>query len=126
VDAVEAVDGDPVGAEALEALLDLRAQLGERRAGVTGLGGDYEVIRERRQGSADRSLALAVGVDVGGVDEVKPRVEPLPEERPAGVRVGEAIRAEADPLDLAVPDRDRAGALCLGVFGLGHGPRLPE
>ena len=109
VDAVQVVEVDRVGAEAPQALLDLRAQC-FRIAGtgvVAALRRDDHAVRTGRERLADRGLALAVGVGVGGVDHADPGSGRLPDQLDVLRRVPEAVRTEADPRDLRVGERER-------------------
>ena len=121
VPAVDLVEVDVVGAEAAEAVVDLGHDgLARQAHGVAALahrapelGGDDDLVAVGHvgQGPPDDLLAGAVGVDVGGVEEVDAGVEGLGDEGPAGLlveaplvgaAVGDAVAhaAEADLGDL--------------------------
>ena len=79
VEGVEVVDVDVVGVEALEGLLESGGEVVAGAADVVGalagaeggLGGDEDVFAlEVGDGFAEDGFAVAVGVDVGGVEEV--------------------------------------------------------
>ena len=108
VDAVQVVEVDRLDAQPPQALVDLRAQcLGAARAGrEAALRRDDHAVRRAKR-FADRRLALAVGVGVGGVDQADPGGEGLPDELDVLRRVPKAVRAEADPRDLQVTERER-------------------
>ena len=109
VDAVQVVEVDRLGAQAPQALLDLRAQrLRAARTGViAAFRRDDHAVRARRERLADRRLALAVGVGVGGVDHADPGGDRLPNQLDVLRRLAEAVRPEPDPRDLRVAERER-------------------
>jgi hypothetical protein len=92
------------------------------------LGGDHHLVAARvvEQRLADDLLAGAVGVDVGGVEEVDAEVERLPDERPArGLahrpRVVAAVgRAEAHAAEAEAGNLEAGAAEAGGRHGL-HG-----
>ena len=77
-----------VGAQASQALLDLRAE--NLRAPLTrtvaALGGNDAPLRERRERCADRQLAVTARIEVSRVDEVDLSPDCVPEELPAARR----------------------------------------
>src|ERR1019366_8169639 len=84
VGAVDLVQGDPVGLQAAQARLALTDDPAPRVALSVGvvahlgvhLGGEHDLVPPSPgEGLADDLLGLALGVDVGGVHEVDPRVE---------------------------------------------------
>ena len=109
VDAVQVVEVDRAGAQAPQALVDLRAQrLGAARSGrEAALRRDDHAVRRGRERFTDRRLALAVGVGVGGVDEPDPGGGGLPDELDVLGRLPEAVRAEAEARDLRVTEHER-------------------
>jgi hypothetical protein len=90
---MDLVEVDEVGAEALQARVDLREDGLPRQAHAIGalvhplvdLGRDHDLAAPRvvEQRAADDLLARAGGVDVGGVEEVDAEVERLLQERSA-------------------------------------------
>ena len=71
------------------------------------LGAHDDALGEGGQRLADRLLALAVRVEVGGVDEVDARGDGLLDERGVLRRVRESIRAQPDPAELGVAQPGR-------------------
>jgi hypothetical protein len=126
---MDLVEIDIVGAQALQAGVDLVEDGLARQAAAIGAGAhlhidlgrqhDLLALGEIAQGAADDLLAGAVGVDVGGVDEIDAEFQCLLDERPTlllikGPEMGAALRhaighaAEADAgnleASLAEPD----------------------
>ena len=89
IDTVQEIELNRLGPEPAQALLDLRTEnLPPPLAGrVAALGGDNAPLRERRQRSPDRPLALAPGVEVGGVDEIDPGPNRVAQKRLVAGRV---------------------------------------
>jgi hypothetical protein len=91
------IEVDVVGAQPAQAVVDLphdrlagqAAAIGPLAHRVEHLGGDDHVVAGREV--ADRSpedfLAAAVGVAVGGVEEVDPELQRLADQRPAALLV---------------------------------------
>ena len=82
------------------ALRERPLPLGSGRIGVIDLGRDHDLVslREVAQGAADDLLARAVGVGVGGVEEIDAELEGSLDERPARFlveRPGMRLRAPA-------------------------------
>src|SRR4029077_3395051 len=101
----EVVEVDRLAPEALEALLDLGAQRPRAAAArIATLRGDDEPLRLRREGPADRLLAVPAGVGVGGVDQPHPRVDRFPQEGKVFRRRRQAVGSEAYPSDLLTRD----------------------
>src|SRR4051794_39445316 len=124
IDAVQVVEVDDVGPQALEALLDLFTErLRAAAAAVAALRRDQNSIRLRRERLADRPLAVAAAVDVSGVDRADSRFDCRAQELLILRRRGEPIGAEADSSDLGA--RDSEGAMCRRGLG-GHALRLRE
>ncbi len=119
--AVDLVEVDVVGAEAAEAVVDLghdrlagqAVRVGSRPHPPVHLGREHDLVTPGEVGErpADDLLAGAVGVDVGGVEEVDPGLQRLPDQRargllvegplvhaPVGQTVGHA--AQTDPRDV--------------------------
>ena len=101
--AVDLVEVDPVGAEAAQAVLDLADDPAPRVAELVGVVAhravdlgreDHVVAAAAGERLADDLLGLAARVDVGGVDEVDPRVERAVDDRDRLVVVGLAPGAE--------------------------------
>ena len=128
---MDLVQVDEVGAEALQAGVDLREDGLPRQAHAVGplvhplvdLGRDHDLAAPRvvEQRPADDLLARSGRIHVGGVEEVDAEVERLLQERPArrlaegpdvaaavGLAVAHAAEAEARDVE--------AGAAELGVF----------
>ena len=61
---------------------------------MVDLGGQHHVVAPPAQCLPDDLLRLAAGVNVGGVDDVDPRVERGVDDARAGDTVGVAERAE--------------------------------
>jgi len=109
VGAVHLVQVDPVGLQPLQTVLDLlhdpasgvaalvRVAAGLPHSHVHGaveLGRQDDAVAAAAQRLADDRLRLALGVDVGGVDEVDAGVQRLVDDRGRGVVVGLAPGAE--------------------------------
>ena len=102
VGAVDLVEVDVVGAQAAQAVLDLADDPAARVAAHVrvvahrrvDLGGQHHVVAPAGQRLADDLLGLAGRVDVGGVDEVDPRVERAVDDPDRVVVVGVAPVAE--------------------------------
>src|SRR5690349_10995730 len=83
VEAVNLVEIDPVGPEALQAALDGahdvsagEALLVRTRADLAAhLRGEHDVFAARAEGLAEDLLGLALGVDVSGVEEIDAALE---------------------------------------------------
>jgi hypothetical protein len=109
VDPVQVVERDAVRPQAAKALLDLgvehlRPPFARPEAAFRC---DDAILRDRRQRSTDRLLALAPGVEVGGVDVPEPGGERTLDERDVLGCVREAIRPEPDARDLDAGQTDR-------------------
>ena len=99
VDLVQVEEPDRVGAQGAQALLDLRAddlRPALARAAVAALGGDEHVLGDARQCLPDRPLALALAVQVRGVDVAHAGGHGLADERHVLGCGREAVGAEAD------------------------------
>ena len=92
IEAVDLIEIDMIEAEPLQAAGDLIHDVAARKAdGVRArphpaahLGGDDDVLAldaEVAQGLAELNLGLALGIDVGGVDEIDARFERAGDER---------------------------------------------
>ena len=122
VPAVHLVEVDPVGVQALERRLDLAEDPAPRVARLVGVVA-HRAVELRREDDvvappagerlADDLLRLAARVDVGGVDEVDPRVERAVDDPDALVVVGlapgaEHHRPEAEGADVDAGAREGA------------------
>ena len=105
VDTVQVVEVDRLSAERAQALLDLRLERRRTRPAIAALGRDEHVLGDALERLPDRALALAAGVEVGGVDVANARGDRLTHE---GHMVGrEAVGAEPDARDLEAGERER-------------------
>src|SRR3954451_478831 len=99
---VHLVEVDPVGLEPAQAVLDLTDDPAPGVAETVHvvahpaveLGGEDDVVATALERLADDRLGLAVGVDVGGVDEVDAGVEGAADDPDAVGVVGVAVAAE--------------------------------
>jgi hypothetical protein len=77
------VDVDPIGAEVLQAFVDRPQDVTTRQSGLrhgragtkADLRRDHNFIATRLERLAEQSLGLAVGVGVGGIEEVHAGIE---------------------------------------------------
>jgi hypothetical protein len=113
--AVDLVQVDPVGVQPPQRVLDLADDPAPRVAllvgvlahGAMDLGGEDDVVAPAAgQRLADDLLGLALGVDVGGVDEVDPGVQGPVDDPDALVVVGVAPVAEHHRAEAELADRD--------------------
>ena len=137
IGAVDVVEVDAIGLEALEALFDLADDVPAvvarvvdvLAAAAVDLGAEHGVVALARglQPVADDGFALAVVVDVGGVDEVAARGVVGVEDGVGSGGVGAAAEhhgAQADRVDLDSGAAEGAvGVVVHGVGGLQQGQR---
>jgi len=106
VDAVEVVQGDAVGPEPAQALLDLAAEhlraAAPGAAAAAALGCHYAAIGDRRESRANRLFALPTGVGVSGVDHPHPGGERRLDERDVAVRFRQSVGSEPDASHIEV------------------------
>ena len=115
--AVDLVEVDPVGVQAAQRVLDrpddpapgAALPVGVLAHGAVELGGQDDVVAAALEGLADDLLGLALGVDVGGVDEVDAGVQRGVDDADGVVVVGVAPGAEHHRAEAHLADRD-AGA----------------
>jgi hypothetical protein len=124
---VDLVQVDPVGAQPPQRLLDLAHDPTARGAAAVGilahrsphLGREHDVIAPAaRQCLADDDLGLALRVDVGGVDEVDPRVQRAMNDPDAFVVVLVAPVAEHHRAEAQLADRDAGASQKAMLHGL--------
>ena len=96
IDAVQVVQRDAVGAQGSQALLDLRPQ--HRGAPLArtepALCRDERALATGRERRADRPLALAARVQVGGVDRLHAGLDSRSDESGALAGIGEPVGAQ--------------------------------
>ena len=151
VPAMDLVEIDVVGAEPLQAGVDLGQDRLARQAGAVrplahaavDLGRDHHLVapREVEQRAADDLFAGAVRIDVGGVEEVDAEVERLLDERPArrlaerprvvaalGLAVAHAAQADARDVEAGAAELDVVHGCSArsAVGGLPGGTRTPD
>ena len=113
---MELVEVDAVRAQPLQARLHALDDVVARSPGLLGLhpqgaelGGDHDALTPSLECPAHELLGLGLAVDVGGVEEVDPRVQRSLEHRFAGLVVdlhAEVVAAQPEDADfeLRIPD----------------------
>ena len=90
---MDLIEIDEIGAETAQAVVDFAEDRLARQPGAVrsrphpamDLGRDHDILaaRELLQRAADDFLRGAVGIDVGGIEEIDPELERLLDQRPA-------------------------------------------
>src|SRR6266487_812853 len=119
IDAVQVVELDAARLQPAKALFDLSAKhlWAALARAEAALRADDDALWDRRERGADRLLALAAGVEVGGVDRPDAGGDRLLDEGDVLARVGEPVRPEPDAGDLGIADPQLRG---------GHRPTVPS
>ena len=126
IDAVDVVEVDVVGLQPLQAGIDGAHQVAAREARVgdvgphllRALGGQHPAVALLLDGRADDLFGAAVGVDVGGVDEVDAALGRMVDDAPRLRLVGGAAEHHGAEAELRHLDAARAEE---AVSHLGHG-----